>query len=359
MKKLRWLALLLALIMVAASCGSDDSDDGAADDGGSEDASSDDSSDDAADDEGDDAMEEEGDDGDADVDLTQGGDLTFHMITHSDDGPFWSVVNRGMDAACEDLGVTCVWVPGNNDANVMVQGIEGAIGEGSSGIAASLPDPAALVPALQAAVEGGVPVVTLNSGANDYQEIGALTHVGQTEFIAGQAAGERFNDAGVTHVLCGQQEQNNVGLTERCDGLADTFSGDVTTDFMDLDADTAAQQAAINAAMAADDSIDGFLGVGPVITMSGLRAAGDLGRDITIGGFDLTPELLGAISDGDVLFTVDQQQYLQGYLPILQLYMFQTNSNVIGGGLPILTGPGFVTADNAADVLSLSEAGTR
>ncbi|MEM9134006.1 MAG: substrate-binding domain-containing protein [Actinomycetota bacterium] len=339
MKKLRWLAMLLALVMVAAACGSDDdSDEG-------EDSSA--------------SASESSDEGGESESSAPTSDLTFHMITHSDDGPFWSVVNRGMDQACADLGVTCVWVPGNNDANVMVQGIEGAIGDGSDGIAASLPDPAALVPALQEAVGGGVPVVTLNSGANDYQEIGALTHVGQTEFIAGQAAGERFNAAGVGHVLCGQQEQNNVGLTERCAGLEDTFSGDVTTDFMDLDADTAAQQAAINAAMAADDSIDGFLGVGPVITMSGLRAANDLGRDVTIGGFDLTPELLGAIDDGDILFTVDQQQYLQGYLPILQLFLFQTNSNTVGGGLPILTGPGFVTADNAADVLSLSEAGTR
>ena len=346
---MRLLAMLAVLTLVAAACGGSTAE--SADGGGDDTESTNDAgSDDGGSDDGGDTEE---------VDAAQGSDLTFHMITHSDDGPFWSVVNRGMDAACSDLGVTCVWVPGNNDANVMVQGIEGAIGEGTDGIAASLPDPAALVPALQAAVEGGVPVVTLNSGANDYQEIGALTHVGQTEFIAGQAAGERFNAAGATHVLCGQQEQNNVGLTERCGGLEDTFSGTVTTGFMDLDADTTAQQAAINAAMAADDSIDGFLGVGPVITLSGLRAASDLGRDVVVGGFDLTPELLGEIEGGNILFTVDQQQYLQGYLPILQMFLFQTNSNTIGGGLPILTGPGFVDASNAADVLALSQAGTR
>ncbi len=360
MKKLMsLLALLFAFALVASACGS--SDTSSDDEEGTEESSDDgdeveDSTDDEEEMEDSDSEESSGDD---EVDLTQSSDLTFHMITHSDDGPFWSVVKRGMEAACADLKVECVWMPGVNDANKMVQDIEGALGEGSDGIAASLPDPAALVPALQTAVGDGTPVVTLNSGANDYEDIGALTHVGQTEFIAGQAAGNRFNDAGATHVLCGQQEQNNIGLTERCDGLADTFDGDVTTDFMDLDADTTAQQAAINAALAADESIDGFLGVGPVITMSGLRASEDLGREVTIGGFDLTPELLGAINDGDILFTVDQQQYLQGYMPILQLFLFQTNSNTIGGGLPILTGPGFVTADNAAEVLSLSEAGTR
>ena len=294
-----------------------------------------------------------------DVEVAQGTDLTFHMITHSDDGPFWSVVQRGAQAAADDLGVELVWVPGNNDAQVMVQGIEAAIGEGSDGIAASLPDPDALVAPLQGAVEAGTPVITLNSGSNDYQEIGALTHVGQDEGVAGNGAGLQFNAAGATKVLCVFQEQGNIGLEERCNGLADTFEGETVIEFGGLDADTTEQQNTINALLAADEDIDAVLGVGPVITMSTLRAAQDLGRDVTIGGFDLTPELLGAIADGDVAFTVDQQQYLQGYMPVLLLFLNVTNQNTLGGGLPVLTGPGFVTPDNAADVLALSEQGTR
>ncbi len=377
MRKLRTILVpIAALSLVAAACGGDDD---TADDTGDADQTVD-AGGDTADDGGDvggDATDDGGDTGDggdtaddagdADtggdedtVDATQGSDLTFHMITHSDDGPFWSVVKRGMDAACEDLGVNCVWVPGNNDAQVMVQGIESAIGEGTNGIAASLPDPAALIGPLQDAVGNGVPVITLNSGSNDYQEIGALTHVGQTEDIAGNGAGERFNAAGATKVLCAQQEQGNVGLSERCSGLEESFNGEVVTEFMGLDADTTEQQNTINATLAAQPDIDGVLGVGPVITMSALRAAQDLGRDdITIGGFDLTPELIGAIADGDIAFTVDQQQYLQGYMPILLLYLNVTNQNTLGGGLPVLTGPGFVTPDNAAEVLALSEAGTR
>jgi simple sugar transport system substrate-binding protein len=330
-KKFRWLAALLAIVLFAASCG-DDSD--------------------TTDDAGDSA-------GDETVDQTQGGDLTFHIITHSDDGPFWSVVKRGADAAAADLGVTVVWKPGVNDANVMVQDIEAAVSEGTNGIGASLPDPAALVGPLQNAVANGIPVITLNSGSNDYQNIGALTHVGQTEVVAGNGAGLRFNAAGATKVLCAQQEQGNVGLTERCEGLAESFDGEVVTAFMGLDADTAEQQNTINATLAADADIDGILGVGPVITMSALRAAEDLGRDVTIGGFDMTPDLLAAIEAGDVAFTVDQQQYLQGYLTVLFLYLNVTNQNTVGGGLPVLTGPGFVTPDNAAAVVALSEQGTR
>ena len=337
MKKFRYLlAVLLAFSMVAAACG--DSDD----------------STDSADTTAADATETT-----ESVDLSQGSDLTFHVITHSDDGPFWSVVKRGAEAAAADLGVTVVWRPGNNDANVMVQDIEAAVAEGTNGIGASLPDPTALVGPLQDAVGNGIPVITLNSGSNDYQEIGALTHVGQTEFVAGQGAGNRLNAAGATKALCAFQEQGNVGLTERCEGLADTFNGEVVAEFMGLDADTAEQQNTINATLAADPDIDAILGVGPVITMSALRAAQDLGRDVAIGGFDMTPELLAAIEAGDVAFTVDQQQYLQGYLTVLFLYLNVTNQNTVGGGLPVLTGPGFVTPDNAAAVVALSEQGTR
>ncbi len=353
----RLLALFFALSLIAAACGSNEpeaSDDGSSDDSSSsDDGSSDDSS--SSDDDG-----SSDDSGDDDVDLVQGTDLTFHMITHSDDGPFWSVLKRGAEQAASDLGVELVWKGSNNDPAVQASDIDAAVASGADGIAASLPSPDQLIPGLKAAVDAGIPVYTLNSGVNDYQEIGATTHVGQTEIIAGEGAGEQFNaDGRATHILCGIQEQDNVALGERCDGLAATFSGKVTQSFMGLDADQTAQQAAINAAMSADPSIDGFMGVGPVIAMSGLRAAQDLGKDIPVGGFDITEELIDAIEAGEVIFTVDQQQYLQGYIPVLLMFLETTNKNTLGGGLPILTGPGFVTPDNAADVKALVAAGTR
>ncbi len=352
----RLLALLFAFSLVAAACGSnapeESSDDSSGDDGSTETTE--------AMEESDDGDAEPSDDGDGEeVTPVQGSDFTFYMITHSDDGPFWSVLKRGADQAAEDLGVELVWQGSNNDPAVQAADIDAAVASGADGIAASLPSPDQLIPGLKAAVDAGIPVYTLNSGVNDYQDIGATTHVGQTEVIAGNGAGNRFNGTDATHILCGRQEQDNVALNERCDGLAETFNGKVTSAFMDLDADQTAQEAAINAAMAADPSIDGFMGVGPVITMSGLRASQALGREMPIGGFDITPELIDAIEGGEVLFTVDQQQYLQGYMPVLLMFLEVTNKNTLGGGLPILTGPGFVTADNAADVKALVAAGTR
>jgi len=367
-KFFRVVAILAALVMFAAACGSDSSTttDSAADtssetaDTSSETA---DTSSETADTSSEtaDTSSETADTGssDAAVDLAQSSDLTFHMITHSDDGPFWSVVKKGAEAAASDVGVELVWMPGNNDPGQMVVDIETAISEGSDGIAASLPSPDQLIGPLQDAVGAGINVYTLNSGANDYGTIGATTHIGQSEDVAGQGAGLRFNEAGATHVLCGRQEQSNVGLEERCGGLAETFSGTVTDEFVGLDADQTEQINGIKAVLEANPEIDAFLGVGPVIAMSGLQAAQDLGRDLTIGGFDMTPELLDAIEAGDIAFTVDQQQYLQGYLPVVLMYLEATNQNTAGGGLPILTGPGFVTPANAGAVKALSAEGTR
>jgi simple sugar transport system substrate-binding protein len=355
-KTKKLLALLPVLAIVAASCGGDDSSSSDDTSGGGDSVATEES---AADDTAADDTSAPADTGGEEVDQTQSGDLTFHMITHSDDGPFWSVLKRGAEAAASDVGVELVWQGSNNAPDVQASDIEAAIAAGSDGIAASLPSPDQLIPVLQDAVAAGIPVYTINSGVNDYQDIGATTHVGQTEFIAGQGAGQRFNDAGATKILCGIQEQDNVALSERCEGVADTFEGEVVASFMDLDADQTAQEAAINAALSADTDIDAFQGVGPVITLSGLRAAEALGRDLVIGGFDVTPDLLAAIQDGSILFTVDQQQYLQGYLPIVLLYLEVTNQNTAGGGLPILTGPGFIDQSNADAVVALVDAGTR
>jgi simple sugar transport system substrate-binding protein len=363
MRKMRMaIAPVVAFSLVVAACGGDD--DGADDTGGDEATGGE------ATGGGDDTGGEStggGDDtgggatggGDDTVDVSQGSDLTFHMVTHSDDGPFWSVVKRGAEAAAADLGVKVVWLGSNNDPGVQVQMIEQAVSEGSDGIASALASPDQLIGPLQAAVAAGIPVITLNSGVNDYQTIGAITHVGQTELIAGNGAGERFNELGATKILCGRQEESNVALEERCEGLAETFNGEVVDQFMGLDADQTEQQNNIAAALQADPDIDGFLGTGPVIAMSGLNAGKDLGRDLVVGGFDITPEIIQAIEAGEIAFTVDQQQYLQGYIPVLLLYLYVTNQNTLGGGLPILTGPGFVTPENAAEVAALVEAGTR
>ena len=75
--------------------------------------------------------------------------------------------------------------------------------------------------------------------------------------------------------------------------------------------------------------------------------------------FDLGEEVLNSIEAGTMSFAVDQQQYLQGHLPVIQLILNLQNGHVIGGGLAILTGPGFVDSTNVAQVREGVAAQTR
>ncbi len=337
-------ALLLALTLVAAACGNDD-------DSSSEPATSEPTEAAAP------ATEEPTEV--VEVQPTQGCDKTYHVITHGDAGTFWSVVEVAVEDAAAAIGCEVVYFGSNNDALAQSQQIEAAIAAGSDGVAISLADPAGVEAAARAVVDAGIPLYTLNSGVNNYEDLGAVTHVGQTETVAGNGAGKRFNDLGATHVLCARQEQSNVALEERCNGLAETFNGQVTSEFVGLDANPDEQQNGIAALLQGDPSIDGVLGVGPNLPLRALEAGEQAGRDLIIGGFDLSSDLIDLIESGDVAFTVDQQQYLQGYLPVILMHLQATNQNTAGGGLPILTGPGFVDTANASVVKALVSQGTR
>ncbi len=97
----------------------------------------------------------------------------------------------------------------------------------------------------------------------------------------------------------------------------------------------------------------------PDIALAAVEALDTAGSDAKLATFDLSGDVVKDIEDGTILFAVDQQQYLQGYLPVVFLTLYNENANTVGGGQPVLTGPGFVTKDNASKVADLAEQGTR
>ena len=293
------------------------------------------------------------------VDVTAGEDVTVAVVTHGDGGVFWSVFKKGALQAGKDLGITVNYQESNNSGTKQSDMINQAVADGAQGLAVSLADPDAVKAAVQAAADAGLPIVTTNSGSDLYKEFGAFTHIGQDEFTAGAGAGEKFNEAGVKVLQCVKQEQTNTGLDARCDGAKSTFKGKFLDPITTSGDASGKQQADIKAALDADPSIDGVFGTGPVVGHDASAAAKELGRTVTIGAVDLSSDILDDIAAGDVLFTIDQQQYLQGYVSVLALYLNITNKNTLGGGLPINTGPGFVTKDNAAAVKDLVAKGTR
>ena len=302
--------------------------------------------------------------GDDDSDTNGGGgggstDLTIAVITHGEGDTFWAVAKKGAEQAGEDLGITVDYQESQNDPQRQAQLIEAAVTKNVDGIATSVPDADALSGAMQRAADAGIPMVTLNSGQDDSQRLGAITHVGQDEVIAGEAAGRRLADEGGTKMICIVHEQANIGLEQRCQGATRTFGGETENLQVTGVADIATTQTEISSKLQSDDSIDTVLSLNPDIAIAARDAIASAGSDATLATFDLSPEVLSAIDDGDILFAVDQQQYTQGYLPVVFLYLFNTNANTIGGGLPVLTGPGFVDKSNASTVTDLTEAGTR
>lgn len=293
-----------------------------------------------------------------------GGDnqsIKICVYTHGDGGTFWSVAQKGAEDAAESLGVTLDYQGSTNDSAKQASTIEAGVSGGCSGIAASAPDPGAITDAMLSAADAGIPTVTINSGSAVFRDLGAFTHVGQDEIVAGREAGLQFNELGATKLLCPIQEAANSGLTDRCAGAAETFEGEVETFNIDgALADLAGAQSKIRAALEADPSIDAVFALNSdVATGAVIPAVDAAGADITVGTVDLSSDALSAISDGSLAFAIDQQQYAQGYLAVQLLYLAVKDAIELGGGLPMYTGPAFVNADNLDAVRASVEAGTR
>jgi simple sugar transport system substrate-binding protein len=294
----------------------------------------------------------------------QDDEIRIVIVSHGQaSDPFWSVVQNGASAAADDMGVTVEYqAPGTFDMLAMGQLIDAAVASDPDGLIVSIPDAEALGPSIEAAIAAGIPVISMNSGSDVAEELGVLNHVGQTEYEAGLGGGERMAEAGVTNALCVNQEVGNAALDERCRGFTDGITaggGTVEVLAVEISDPTGAQQA-IEAALTADPEINGILTLGPTGAAPAMAALESLGQTGTIplATFDLSPEVLEGVRDGNVLFAIDQQQYLQGYLPVVLLTLYAKNLNTVANPV-IMTGPGFVTAENAERVISLSEAGTR
>ena len=139
------------------------------------------------------------------------------MVTHGQaSDPFWSIVKKGGDDAGRQTGIAVSYrAPDTSDLMAMRRLVEQAVADRPDGLVVSLPDAKILGPAIKQAEAAGIPIVTINSGSDEYQKLGVLTHVGQPEYRAGLEAGERMAAAGVRHAACVDHEAGNAGLADR------------------------------------------------------------------------------------------------------------------------------------------------
>lgn len=286
------------------------------------------------------------------------GDLSFAVITHGSAGDaFWDVVQNGAEAAGEDLGVD-VDYQSDGDPQRQAQLIDAAVNQGVDGIVVSMANPDALQESVEAAVAAGIPVVTINSGGDRSAEFGAIGHVGQDETIAGEGAGRELAADGARSVLCVIHEAGNIGHEQRCAGAEKGLGGQVRRLQVDIN-DLTGAQSTITSALQSDPSIDAVLALNSAVAAVAVESVADAGSDAEVATFDLNQDVISGIQDGSIGFAVDQQQYEQGYLPIVMLQLYAKNLNTVGGGQPVLTGPGIVDATNVDDIADLASAGTR
>ncbi|MDJ1158656.1 sugar ABC transporter substrate-binding protein [Chelatococcus sp. SYSU_G07232] len=287
-------------------------------------------------------------------------DIRIIVVSHGQaNDPFWSVVKNGVTKAADDAKVKVDYrAPETFDMVAMGQLIDAAVNQKPAGLVVSIPDGSALGPAIKKAVAAGIPVVSMNSGSDVSKSLGALLHVGQDEYDAGKAGGAKLKEMGGKAGLCVNHEVGNVALDLRCKGFADGFGGKVTV--LPVSNDPAEIRSKVKAAIGADASIDTIMALGASLagepTVAAVKEAGKAGA-IKVASFDLSASFLKAVAAGEAAFAIDQQQYLQGYLPVTFLALNARYGLVPGGNVP--SGPNLITKDKAAQVVELSAKGIR
>ncbi|WP_156760984.1 substrate-binding domain-containing protein [Microbacterium karelineae] len=287
-----------------------------------------------------------------------GGDHTYAVVTHAPPGDaFWDRIKSGAEQAGVDYDATIVY-NGDPDPALQSQLIDNAVAQEVDGIVVSMANPEGVKTSVEAAVAAGVPVVTINAGMEESAEYGALTHIGQSESVAGAAVGERLSEEGFENVICVIQEAGHVGLEERCSSAGGAFSGEMDNIIVDGRNDAEVKNT-LRAKLQSDDSIDGVLTLGGQYAIDAVGAVEESGSAARVATFDLSSDVLTEIEDGRVVFAVDQQPFVQGYVGVTSLYLNTINGNVLGGGQPVYSGPAFVTAENAEAISEFAANGTR
>jgi simple sugar transport system substrate-binding protein len=285
-------------------------------------------------------------------------EMTVAMVTHAGPGQtFWDTVRKGGEAAAAKDNINLEYSSDPESAKQATL-IQNAIDAKVDGIAVTHPDPPAIGPAVKKAVDAGIPVVALNAGIGNYRDYGAMAYFGSDETVAGEAAGQRASDEGYKNVLCVIHAQGQIQLEARCEGVDKTFNGQYNKLYVN-GTDLPSVKSTISAKLTEDKSIDLIVTLDAPIGLTAIDTVMEAGSSAKVGTFDFNTEIPPKITSGELVFAIDQQPWLHGYLAVDTLWLYKTNGNVPGGGMPTLTGPYLVDKSNVELVAKFAEGGTR
>ena len=283
--------------------------------------------------------------------------ITIAMITHAAAGDtFWDIVRKGAEAAAAKDNVKLVY-SGDGDAGRQAQLVQQAIDQKVDGIALTFAKADAMKDVVQKALDAGIPVVGFNGGQQEALAAGALTYIGQDDKQAGVQAGKKLVADGFKQPICMIQEQGHVGLEARCAGIKEQIPA--TEILYVTGTDMAQVSSTLTAKLQADTRADVVMGLGAPFTLAAIDVIAQTGSKAKLGSFDMNADLAQAIVDGKVIFTVDQQPYLQGYESVDALWLKKNGGFALGGGGAVATGPTIVTPDTAPAVLAGAKKGIR
>ena len=276
------------------------------------------------------------------------GDLKYVLVSHAPDSDsWWNTIKNGIALAGDQMGVEVEYRnPPTGDLADMARIIEQAAASGPNGIITTLADYDVLTGAISSAVDSGVDVIIMNSGTPaQAREVGALMYVGQPEYDAGHAAGMRAKGDGVGSFLCVNHYISSPSSTERCQGFADGLGVDLGNQMIDSGQDPAEIKNKVLAYLSANPNTDAVLTLGPTSADPTLLALDENGMagDIYFGTFDLGTEIVKGIKADVIAWGIDQQPFLQAYLPVVVLANYHRYGVLPGNN--INSGPGFVTKD--------------
>ncbi|HEY4065990.1 MAG TPA: sugar ABC transporter substrate-binding protein [Burkholderiaceae bacterium] len=259
----------------------------------------------------------------------------YVLISHAPDSDsWWNTIKNSVKQAGEDYGVTVDYRnPPNGDLADMARLIEQAAAQGYDGVVTTIADYNVLQGAVKKVTDKKIMLITINSGtAEQSAKLGAIMHVGQPEYEAGKGAGERAKAAGIKSFLCVNHYATNPASFERCRGFADAIGADMKTSTLDSGDDPTGVESKVTTYLRLNPKTQAVLTLGPSSahpTLKALEKNGMKGK-IWFATFDLSDEIGRGIKDGSIQFAIDQQPYLQGYIPIaVMATMKATNSTDI------------------------------
>lgn len=305
----------------------------------------------------------------------------YVFISHAPDSDsWWNTIKNSLKQAGEDFGVTVDYRnPANGDLADMARLIEQAAAQNYDGVITTIADFQVLQGAIRKVTDKKIPLITVNSGTNEQSEkLGALMHVGQPEYEAGKGAGERAKAAGIKSFVCVNHFATNPASFERCRGFAEAIGADFKKSTIDTGIDPSSVESKTAAYLRQNAGTQAVLALGPDAAAPAMKAvekAGQAGK-LYFASFDLSDDISRGIKAGTINFAIDQQPYLQGYIPVAILsIMKDTKSSDLAAATAALkanakfqgrlttyglapaygprhigSGPGFVTKDNIATV---------